>query len=109
MTAWIFLIGAILAEVVGTLSLRQLADAITPLPAVLVAVGYTASFLLMVPALKTINVGVSYAVWSAIGTTAIAVLGAYFFGDRLSAMGVVGIVVTLAGVTIICLSGTTTH
>ena len=109
MAAWTFLALAIAAEVLGTLQLRELADGFRMRPALVVTVSYAASFALMVPALRTINVGVSYAVWSAVGTAAVAGLGAVIFHERLNALGVTGLVLIVAGVVVLTASGSTTH
>jgi small multidrug resistance pump len=109
MAAWIFLALAIATEVLGTLQLRQLADGFRMGPALVVTVSYVASFALMVPALRTINVGVSYAIWSAVGTAAVAGLGAVIFHERLNALGVTGLVLIVAGVVVLTASGSTTH
>ena len=109
MVAWLFLLAAIAAEVVGTLQLRELSNGFQAGPAIIVTVSYVASFALMVPALKTINVGVSYAIWSAVGTAAVAGLGAILFHERLNALGITGIVVIIVGVVVLTLSGSTTH
>jgi small multidrug resistance pump len=109
MLAWAFLGGAIAAEVVGTLQLRQLADGFHLGPAAIVTVAYVASFVLMIPALKSINVGVSYAIWSAVGTAAVAGLGVVFFGEKLNAVGIIGIVIIVVGVVVLTASGSTTH
>lgn len=109
MAAWIFLALAIATEVLGTLQLRQLADGFRMGPALVVTVSYVASFALMVPALRTINVGVSYAIWSAVGTAAVAGLGAVIFHERLNALGVTGLVLIIAGVVVLTASGSTTH
>ena len=66
--AWLYLAVAIGSEVVATLELRELSNGIRPLPLTVVIVGYTVSFLMLIPALRHISVGVSYAVWSAVGT-----------------------------------------
>jgi small multidrug resistance pump len=63
----------------------------------------------MVPALRTINVGVSYAIWSAVGTAAVAGLGVVFFDERLNALAVVGIALIVLGVVLLTASGSTTH
>ena len=107
--AWVYLALAIATEVVGTLALRELAVGFRVGPAAIVTVSYIASFLLMVPALKSINVGVSYAIWSAAGTAAVALLGAAIFGDSLNWIAVVGIVLIVAGVCLLTTSGTVTH
>lgn len=109
MVAWLWLGLAIASEVVATLELRELSNGFRWVPAIIVVIGYGASFALMVPALKTINVGVSYAVWSAVGTTAVAVLGVILFGEKLNALGIGGIVLILGGVVMLSASGSTTH
>jgi small multidrug resistance pump len=109
MAAWLFLTAAIAAEVLGTLQLRELANGFQVVPAAIVTVSYMASFILMVPALRTINVGVSYAVWSAVGTAAVAGLGAVFFHDRINAVGIAGIAIIISGVVVLTASGSTTH
>ena len=109
MVAWLFLALAIATEVVGTLQLRELADGFRWLPALMVTVSYVASFALMVPALRTINVGVSYAIWSAVGTAAVAGLGVLIFDERLNTMGVIGIILIVGGVVVLTASGSTTH
>ena len=107
--AWLLLLLAIGAEVIGTLALRQLAAQASVSMIAVATFGYLASFALMVPALRTINVGVSYAVWSALGTASVAICGAVLFGDRLNWQAITGIAVILAGVGLLTLSGTTTH
>jgi small multidrug resistance pump len=79
------------------------------LPAAIVTVSYVSSFVLMVPALRTINVGVSYAIWSAVGTAAVAGLGVVLFDERLNALAVVGIVLIVVGVVLLTASGSATH
>ncbi len=109
MGAWLFLGLAIATEVVGTLQLRELADGFRWLPALVVTVSYVASFALMVPALRTINVGVSYAIWSAVGTAAVAGFGVVLFGERLNTMGLIGLTLIVGGVVVLTASGSTTH
>ena len=101
MAAWVFLALAIATEVLGTLQLRELANGFRLLPAAIVTVSYVSSFVLMVPALRTINVGVSYAIWSAVGTAAVAGLGVVLFDERLNALAVVGIVLIVVGVVLL--------
>ena len=55
------------------------------------------SFTFMVPALRHINVGVSYSISSAVGTASIAVLGTLFFDERLNLVAVGGIVLIVGG------------
>ena len=106
---WFMLAGAILTEVAATIALRGTADAIRPLPVATVVVGYLASFVLMALALRTLNVGVVYAIWSGVGTVGVAVAGALLYGEHLNKMAVVGMGFVVLGVIVLTSSGATTH
>jgi len=102
---WLFLALAIVAEVAGTLQLRALADASNRvLPIVLVTIAYVVSFLFMTLALRHIGVGAVYAIWSGVGTAAIAVLGQVLFAERIRWPGAVGMALTVAGVILLVAS-----
>jgi small multidrug resistance pump len=107
--AWIFLLLAIASEIVATLCLRALADGFRWDLLTVIVMGYAASFALLVPVLKHINVGVSYAIWSAVGTAAIAVLGVIFFGERLNAIAISGLLLIVVGVVLVTASGSSMH
>jgi small multidrug resistance pump len=95
---WITLLGAIATEVVATVSLKA-SDGFTRLwPSVIVVIGYGASFVLLAKALKVIEVGVAYAVWSAVGTAAVALLGILLFGESATLMKAIWIGVIVIGV-----------
>ena len=74
MTA-LFLTLAIASEVIATLALKASEGFSRPLPAVIVVVGYGISFFLLALVLKHLSVGTTYAIWSAVGTAAIALIG----------------------------------
>ncbi len=59
---------------------------------------YGISFTALALSLKTIDVSVSYAVWSGLGTAVIAVAGYFIFGEPLGAFKVVSICLIIAGV-----------
>ncbi len=109
MSAWVMLGGAIISEVLATLALRSLTDGIRPLPVVVVVVGYLVSLALMAYALRTLNVGVVYAVWAGLGTAGTATAGTLLFHERLSLAAVGGLVLIVAGVAVLASSGGTTH
>ncbi|MEL7487136.1 MAG: multidrug efflux SMR transporter [Pseudomonadota bacterium] len=84
MIAWILLVIAIAFEIVGT-SLLKLSDGFEkPLWGGLAIASYWGSFSFLAPALKAIPVGVAYAIWSGVGIVAIAIIGYFFFDQRLS-------------------------
>ena len=104
--AWLFLGLAIVAELGGTLFLRQAAQSPAWWGFVLIAGAYSASFAFMLVALRAINVGVVYAIWSAVGTAAVAAAGALFFGERLGWQAVAGMAIIVLGVVVLVTSGT---
>jgi small multidrug resistance pump len=99
MVGYILLLGAIGTEIVATLSLKASEGFSKLPPSILVVVGYLCSFTLLGLALnRGLPVGLGYAIWAAVGTTAVAGLGVLFFGESLSTMAIMGIVLIVAGV-----------
>ena len=97
MRRWALLAGAILTEVIGTLSLRAFQDQRIWL--VLVIAGYTASFFLLTRVLRAgVPVGVAYGIWGASGTAITAVVASIIFGDPFTWAIVAGIGLIIAGV-----------
>jgi small multidrug resistance pump len=104
--AYLFLLGAISAEVIGT-SLLKATDGFTRLwPTVAVTAAYLASFGLLSLTVQDIPVGVAYAIWSGLGTAAIMAIGAAFLGEPLNPAKVVGAALVIAGVVVLNLGGT---
>lgn len=103
------LAAAIGTEVAGTLALRA-SDGFTRLvPSLIVAAGYIASFVLLALVLKTLPVGIVYAIWSAVGVALVAVLGKILFDDPVPPLAVVGMVLIVGGVVLVSASGAKTH
>jgi small multidrug resistance pump len=101
--AWVLLVLAIAAEVVGTLSLKA-SDGFSRLwPSVAVVLGYGVAFTLLAFALKTLDVGPAYALWAGLGTVGAAIGGWLIFSERLSLLTVSGIVIVVIGVVAITL------
>ncbi len=95
---YLFLAGAILAEVAGTTALKLSAGFSRPLPSVLMFVFYGLSFTIFSFALKRVDISVGYAVWSAVGTAAITAIGVFFFREPLTALKVFSIALIIGGV-----------
>lgn len=101
MNSWVYLIVAIVAEVIAT-SFLKAADGFRNLwPSIIVLLGYGAAFYFLSLTLRTIPVGVSYAVWSGIGTTLIVVIGFIAYKQQLNIPTLVGIALIIAGVILI--------
>jgi small multidrug resistance pump len=103
--SWIYLIGAILLEVAGTVSMKLSNGMTKTLPTILMFVFYAACFGIFSLALKKIEVGTAYAVWSGIGISLITVIGIIFFEDHLSLLKVVSIILIMLGIIGLNLNG----
>jgi len=98
MQSWVVLAAAIACEVAGTIFMK-LSDSLTRwvwIPPMLIT--YVLALLGLALALRTIEVGVAYAVWAASGTLLIALIGILFFGESLSVIKVVAMALVIAGV-----------
>lgn len=110
MQHWIFLAAAIVSEVIAT-SFLKAADGFTRLwPSLIVVIGYLLAFYLLSVTLKTIPVGVAYAIWSGVGIVLIALSGWLFLGQTLDTAALIGLTLIAAGVAVIhVFSRTVTH
>lgn len=97
---WALLLGAILTEVTGTLSLRASQDSRFWLIAAVV--GYLASFALLTGVLRLgMPVGVAYGIWGALGTAITASVASVVFGDPFTRPIIIGIGLIIAGVLLV--------
>ncbi|RYH09987.1 multidrug efflux SMR transporter [Tropicimonas sp. IMCC6043] len=104
------LVGAIIAEVVGTASLQASAQFTRLLPSVAAVVTYGISFYLLAVALKVMPVGIAYAIWSGLGIVLITLIGLVVFGQKLDLPAIIGLALIIAGVAVIqLLSTSVTH
>ncbi len=101
MPAWIALILAIASETIGTSALTASQQFTRLWPSLLVVVAYAASFWFMAQALRTMPVGIVYAVWSGLGIVFIAAIGYLVFGQKLDLPALAGIALILAGLLVI--------
>src|SRR3954463_1695175 len=97
MTA-IFLTLAIASEVIATLALKSSEGFSRPLPAAIVVVGYGISFFLLAIVLKHLSVGTTYAIWSAVGTAAIALIGIAAYGETANVLKLASLALIIVGV-----------
>ncbi len=92
---------AIIAEVIATTALKASEGFSHLVPAVVVVIGYAASFYFLALTLKTIPVGVVYAIWSGVGIVLISVLGWTLYGQKLDWPALSGMALIIAGVLVI--------
>lgn len=108
--SWLYLVIAIVTEVIGTTALKATNGFTKIVPSVIVAVSYGASFYFLSLTLKVIPVGIAYAVWSGVGIVLIAIVGWLLFGQTIDRYGVLGIALIGAGVVVLnTLSQTSVH
>ncbi|WP_299569048.1 SMR family transporter [uncultured Williamsia sp.] len=97
---WLILLGAILAEVAATLSLKGSQS--HPALYVVVVVGYAAAFVCLTVVLRRgLALGVAYGIWGAAGVALTAVFAWLVFGERLTPVMIGGIVLVIGGVLLV--------
>lgn len=98
---WVYLIAAIVLEVIGTTALKASEGFTRPWPSLIVLAGYSSAFYLLSLTLRTIPVGITYAIWSGAGIVLISISGKFFFNQHLDTAAIAGILLIIAGVIVI--------
>ncbi|MDX2274631.1 MAG: multidrug efflux SMR transporter [Hyphomonadaceae bacterium] len=98
---YLYLAAAIALEVIGT-SFLKLTDGFRNwLPTTVVAISYAGTFYFMSLAIKTMPVGIVYAIWSGVGIVLIALIGWIAFKQALDLAAICGMALIVAGVIVI--------
>ena len=100
MNGYLYLALAIAAEVIATTSMKAVDGLNKPLPLLLVIVGYSIAFWMLILVVRTIPVGIAYAIWSGVGIVLISIVGAVFFKQHLDTPALIGIGLIIAGVVV---------
>ncbi len=101
---------AVVFETIGTTALQASQQFTKPVPSLIVLVAYGLAFYLLSITLKTMPVGIMYAIWSGLGILLIAIIGWVVFRQSLDFPAILGISFILAGILIIQLfSKTAVH
>lgn len=101
MSAWIYLAVAIVAEVIGTSFLKLSEGFSRTGPSVAVILCYMLAFYMLSLTLRTVPVGVAYAIWAGAGVALITLVGLIAFKQTLDLPAVVGIAMIVGGVLVI--------
>lgn len=104
---YLILLFAIIAETIGTTALYASQQFTRPLPSLLTVLAYAVAFYLLSLTLKTLPVGVMYAMWSGLGIVLIALIAFVLYGQKLDLAAVLGIALIVAGILVINLFSTT--
>ena len=101
MQQWIYLTVAIFSEVIATSALKATEGFSRLGPSLIVVAGYAAAFFFLSLTLRTIPVGIAYAVWAGTGVALIALIGWLFLGQNLDPPAIIGLALIVAGVVVI--------
>ena len=101
MTTYIYLATAIVAEVVATSALKSSAGFSKLLPSIVVVAGYGTAFYFLSLTLRTMPIGIVYAVWSGVGGALISVIGWLVFKQSMDLAAIIGITLIVLGVVIL--------
>jgi small multidrug resistance pump len=99
--SYLYLGIAIIAEVVATSALKSSQGFTKPLASIVVVVGYCIAFYCLSIVLKTIPIGVAYAIWAGLGIVLITIVGYFFYQQKLDTAAVVGMSLIVVGVVVI--------
>lgn len=95
---WVFLILAIVLEVTGTIAMK-FSDGLTRLvPALVMFLCYGLSLVALAYAVKRIDLSLSYAIWSGLGTALVALAGIFWFQEALSGIKLLSLGLIITGV-----------
>ncbi|SDF62231.1 MULTISPECIES: multidrug efflux SMR transporter [unclassified Duganella] len=98
MKQWLYLGIAIISETIATSALKSSEGFSRLLPSLLVVAGYGIAFYFLSLTLRSIPVGIAYAVWSGVGIVLITLVGWLVFGQKLDPPALIGMALIVAGV-----------
>ena len=101
MKTYLILLLAIIFETVATSFLKQSDQFTRPVPSLFTLLGYAAAFYCLSLVLKSIPVGIAYAIWSGVGIVLIALIGFIVFKQHLDLPAIIGLALIIAGVLVI--------
>ena len=99
--SYLYLIGAILCEVTGTMLLPVSKNFTRPIISIILVLAYVMAFYLLTFALKEIPLAIAYATWSGMGVFLISVLGYFFYSESLQWQSMIGLLLIAIGVAMV--------
>ena len=99
--SYLYLTAAIVSEVIGTSALKASNEFTRLVPTLIMLTGFLSAFYFLTLTLRTIPVGVAYAIWSGVGIILISVVARVLFGQKLDAPALIGMGLIVAGVLVI--------
>lgn len=104
---YLYLAVAIVAEVIATTALKATDGFSKPLPSVFVIAGYALAFYMLSLTLRTMQVGVAYAIWCGVGIVLVTAIAIVVHKQTPDAWAVLGMVLIVSGVMVIHLMSRT--
>ena len=107
--AFLYLLIAVIAEVLATSALKATNGFTAPLPIVLTIIGYAIALFFLGLTFKSIPMGLAYALWSGAGIILVSLVGFFYYKQHLDVAAVIGLAFMIAGIMIINLFSKSTH
>lgn len=101
MIAYLYLGIAIAAEVIATTALRAANGFTVLIPSIISILGYVVAFYFLSLTLRTMPVGIAYAIWSGVGIVIVSILGLLLYKQVLDLPALLGMGLIMAGVIVI--------
>nr|WP_259112630.1 SMR family transporter [Chryseobacterium sp. JUb7] len=101
MRSYIYLVLAIVFEIIATTFLKKSEQFTRIIPSVITVVGYIATFYLLSLTLRQVPIGIAYAIWSGVGIVFITIIGMVAFKQVPDMPAIIGIVLIVLGVIVI--------
>ncbi|PTU77759.1 multidrug DMT transporter [Pseudomonas indoloxydans] len=108
MPGYLYLAIAIAAEVVATTSMKAIDGFNKPLPLLLVIGGYAIAFWMLILVVRTIPVGIAYAIWAGLGIVLVSIAAMFIYQQKLDLPAVLGMGLIVSGVVVIQLFSSST-
>jgi small multidrug resistance pump len=99
--AYLYLAIAIVSEVVGTSALKASEEFTRLVPSLIVVVGYASAFYFLTLTLRTLPVGIAYAIWAGVGIVLICIVSWILYKQTLDVPAIIGVCLITAGVILI--------
>lgn len=99
--AYIYLALAIIAEVLATSAIQASEGFTKPLPSAFVILGYGLSLYLLAVVLKSLPVGITYALWAGVGVVLVTIAGAVMYEQIPDTAAIIGMTLIVSGVIVI--------
>ena len=101
MKPYIYLVGAVICEVIGTMLLPLSKNFSKPIPSIALLIAYVLAFYLLTFALKGIPIAIVYSTWAGLGVMLISILGNLLYGQVLQWPSILGLILIVIGVILV--------